>query len=553
MTGGSPRLVMILYELIAKDNILDAKLQFQKLLDQISPFYQDRIRDLGPQERALLETLALTRDQLKTPALIAKKMRKSQRQTSSLLKRMLKAGYLSVGPHPQDRRSNIYVIKEGLFDLWLSMSQLRRQRKYLPYLVEFFEKWYRQKREREQKRQELNHQLESIKQGTSPHENTKELLCYLSQIGESKEKFQAKAELLPGFIDMGDFKITDSLVEDIKQLNKLPLHYQWMTQQFEGWQSEPVVDLQQQVEDMIACWSTQRSGNLEKMMQIAVRLDLDLSGRGLHKINISFLQETLEQVSPLDERYEILRRISDSQMEVGEMQQALQTATITYHYACILKNITKQIISLELTGTIYLKLKQYEKSKHLFLQVLGLSRKLEDLNAQASTYHKLGIIEQEHRQWPQAKGYYQKALKIQLQLKDPSAQASTYHKLGIIAQENRQWSQAKGYHQKALKIQIQFKELNAQASTYHNLGMVAQEQRQWAQAMGYYQKALKIQVQLENLNGQASIYHTLGMLVQEQRQWSQAEAYYQKALKIKIQFKDRYAQAGPYLNLGTIA
>jgi len=59
--------------LIADENVLEVKRQFEELLDRISPFYQDRIKDLPPQERAVLETMALIRTLPKTPALIAKK------------------------------------------------------------------------------------------------------------------------------------------------------------------------------------------------------------------------------------------------------------------------------------------------------------------------------------------------------------------------------------------------------------------------------------------------------------------------------------------------
>ena len=76
MTGGNPRLTMMLYELIVHENIMDVKLQFQKLLDQITPFYQDRLKDLAPQERALLETIALMRTEPSTPAAIARPTQK---------------------------------------------------------------------------------------------------------------------------------------------------------------------------------------------------------------------------------------------------------------------------------------------------------------------------------------------------------------------------------------------------------------------------------------------------------------------------------------------
>ena len=105
-------------------------------------------------------------------------MRKSQQQVSSLLKRMLKSGYLTVSNHPDDRRSKVYRIKEGFFDLWLAMSQSRLQRKRLPYLVDFFAGWFAQIDEREKKRQELWDMIEKDK---TKKANNLDLLGYLSK------------------------------------------------------------------------------------------------------------------------------------------------------------------------------------------------------------------------------------------------------------------------------------------------------------------------------------------------------------------------------------
>ena len=89
MTVGNPRLTMMLYELIAHDSVTRVQDQFHLLLDRISPFYQDRLNDLPPSQRSLLECLASMRDQEKTPAAIAAQMRMSQQETSSLLKTSL--------------------------------------------------------------------------------------------------------------------------------------------------------------------------------------------------------------------------------------------------------------------------------------------------------------------------------------------------------------------------------------------------------------------------------------------------------------------------------
>ena len=103
--------------------------QFHLLLDRISPFYQGRLNDLPPGQRALLECLASMRDQEKTPAAIAARMRMSQQEASSLLKRLTDAHYLRADRHPRDRRSRLYTIREGFFDIWLAMNLSRGARK----------------------------------------------------------------------------------------------------------------------------------------------------------------------------------------------------------------------------------------------------------------------------------------------------------------------------------------------------------------------------------------------------------------------------------------
>ena len=152
MTGGNPRLTMMLYELIAHESVSKVQDQFHLLLDRISPFYQSRLTDLPPAQRALLECLASMRDQEKTPAAIAARMRMSQQETSSLLKRLSDAHYLRATQHPRDKRSRLYTIREGFFDIWLAMNLSRGARKRLPFLLEFFNLFYSNINAREEKR-----------------------------------------------------------------------------------------------------------------------------------------------------------------------------------------------------------------------------------------------------------------------------------------------------------------------------------------------------------------------------------------------------------------
>ena len=159
MTGGNPRLTTMLYELIAHESVTQVQDQFHLLLDRISPFYQSRLSDLPPSQRALLECLARMRDQDKTPATIAAQMRMSQQETSSLLKRLSDAHYLCAAENPKDKRSRLYRIREGFFDIWLAMNLSRTSRKRLPFLLEFFSLFYPSLDAREEKRRQLRAEL----------------------------------------------------------------------------------------------------------------------------------------------------------------------------------------------------------------------------------------------------------------------------------------------------------------------------------------------------------------------------------------------------------
>lgn len=148
LTSGNPRLTHMLCETIADDSMPEIGEQFQRLLDRATPFYSDRLKELAPRERALLETLSLMRDdsEPKTPKRISEKLRISEQQTSSLLKRLSQSGYIKSFQNPKDKRSRLYTINEGFFDLWLATSLSDKIRKRLPILIEFLTMFYSTRR-----------------------------------------------------------------------------------------------------------------------------------------------------------------------------------------------------------------------------------------------------------------------------------------------------------------------------------------------------------------------------------------------------------------------
>ena len=313
MTGGNPRLTMMLYELIAHESVTSVQNQFHLLLDRISPFYQGRLNDLPPGQRALLECLASMRDQEKTPAAIAARMRMSQQETSSLLKRLSDAHYLRAAPHPRDRRSRLYTIREGFFDIWLAMNLSRGARKRMPFLLEFFSLFYPSIAAREEKRSQLREEF--LDEGSADAERT---LDYLSEVGDAGERATAKFDMARIFARRG---VAEQAVSYV--LEAAPLAGDGVSRSIARIvESVPsALDYLSEIEEMIAAWEMHRSGELEEFAHRLAEMGKGLTLRTFSETRLAFLRDSLESVGNSKERIAQRLRIAAVLMELARWKE----------------------------------------------------------------------------------------------------------------------------------------------------------------------------------------------------------------------------------------
>ena len=314
MTGGNPRLNMMLYELIAHESVIQVHDQFHLLLDRITPFYQSRLNDLPPSQRALLECMARMRDQDKTPAAIAAHMRMSQQETSSLLKRLSDAHYLCVAENPKDKRSRLYRIREGFFDIWLAMNLSRSARKRLPFLLEFFSLFYPSLDAREEKRGQLRAKL--AEEGSADAEKA---LDYLSEVGSERERATAKFDIAKTFANRGVADLTAHYV-----LEAAPLAGDGVSQAIARIvtlnQSAP--DYLSEIEGMIECWELHRSGDLEAFAHRIKEIGKGLTLQTFSEAKLTFLLDALESMNDTEERVRQRVRIASVLRELARWSEA---------------------------------------------------------------------------------------------------------------------------------------------------------------------------------------------------------------------------------------
>ncbi len=171
IVGGNPRRLALATEILAQQEQINLPSLLLALLDRTSPGYNAQLQSLGAQERAALVTIASMRDELKTPSAITAKMRMGKEQVSVLLRRLYNSQYLDrvANPETKDQRSAVYVLRDGLFDIWLAVRYVPEATENFSKLIEHLNDSYPPNSE-EKEKIELwkNFRIGGLETGTAP-------------------------------------------------------------------------------------------------------------------------------------------------------------------------------------------------------------------------------------------------------------------------------------------------------------------------------------------------------------------------------------------------
>jgi len=201
LTGGSPRIVILLYDLMSKGDIHDVENAFFKILDEYTPYYQDVFRNLTGQKRRIFDVL-ISLGKPSTPKEIAATARLGNNTVITQLRRLEKDGY--VASHRMGR-SVKYEVRERLFRLWREQRQ-PLGRKRISILIEFLRLWYTPE-EREKEFLSIISHLEG--DNTRLIRRAEYLFCTLPE--ESKIKFVP--EITRGFYELGMPRLLEEFAE----------------------------------------------------------------------------------------------------------------------------------------------------------------------------------------------------------------------------------------------------------------------------------------------------------------------------------------------------
>ena len=120
LSGGVPRTLVILLNILSKRNTGDAIDYLNEMLEQVTPLYQDRMKALSSQQQEIMHHLAIQWDRTSAKDL-AKETRIPSKSISAQLAQLEDSGYIN--KISTSKRNHLYEIDERFFNIWLLMSE----------------------------------------------------------------------------------------------------------------------------------------------------------------------------------------------------------------------------------------------------------------------------------------------------------------------------------------------------------------------------------------------------------------------------------------------
>jgi DNA-binding transcriptional ArsR family regulator len=138
LSGGNPRLYVVLSDFITSDSLDELVGPFEEMVDeQLTPYYQERLRWLSPQQRKIVELLCSRARPVAVKEISAALFAEAG-SIGSPLQKLREMGY--VRPNPRGRES-LYELAEPLMRLSMEVKNTRNPEP-LRLIVDFLRVWF---------------------------------------------------------------------------------------------------------------------------------------------------------------------------------------------------------------------------------------------------------------------------------------------------------------------------------------------------------------------------------------------------------------------------
>ncbi|MBI1874951.1 MAG: AAA family ATPase, partial [Acidobacteria bacterium] len=139
LSGGNPRLVLMLYELLSQRQVTTIVQCLRQLVDELTPLLKHEVESLPVQQRKLIHVL-MEKGGTATPTDLAGPMRLPLNAVTAQLKRLKNAQMVEVLGGGKGRPAH-YTVPDKLFAIWYRMRYLGQSRR-IEFFVEVLRIWF---------------------------------------------------------------------------------------------------------------------------------------------------------------------------------------------------------------------------------------------------------------------------------------------------------------------------------------------------------------------------------------------------------------------------
>jgi tetratricopeptide (TPR) repeat protein len=205
LTGGSPRLVILFYEMITRGELENIENAFFKIIDEHTPYYQEIFQLLTGQKRRIFDAVISSEAPI-TPKQLSRETRLDLPTVTTQLRRLEQDGYVISRPMG---RSTKYEVRERLFRLWREMRQ-PLGKKRVSILLEFLQYWYTP----EERKEIFKTKFEMFEAGDK---KVLKDLCYITETLPIESKIEALLKLTPKLIEIGEKEEAANEIKSLKE------------------------------------------------------------------------------------------------------------------------------------------------------------------------------------------------------------------------------------------------------------------------------------------------------------------------------------------------
>ncbi|MDR3218501.1 MAG: sel1 repeat family protein, partial [Dysgonamonadaceae bacterium] len=492
LTDGLPRTMLFFLKLVLQTE-KPVEVDFlKKVMDEVTPLYQERLQNLTSQMRKMVLEMAFMWEAVATKE-IAEQCRMESKLVAANLKTLTDRNIVET--IATDKRNNLYRIAERFFNMWLIVTQGNPdQKRKARWMSEFLECWY--------DKQELQDMARQHIENLKAHKIVgKEALMLTSGLGLSK---YISTRYRDEMIELTKADLKDStnylihLPESIKEITKKIV-------EFEKTNPQKAIELINSVENEDDGWKENALGfvydNQEKF-DLAEKYFLMAIEKGDSDamFNLGHLYKNQEKFDLAEKYYLLAIEKGDNKalLNLGNLycNQEKFDLSEKYYLQAIEKGDSNAMFNL---GNLYANQEKFDLAERYYLQTI-------EKDYPAAMFN-LGLLYYNQEKFGLAEKYYLQAIE--------KGNIEGMFNLGNLYYNQEKFDLAEKYWLLAIEKGIN--------EAMNNLGHLYYNQEKFDLAEKYYLQAIE--------NGDINAMSNLGLLYYNQEKFDLAEKYYLLAIE----------------------